>query len=84
MATRLGRFEMPKQVAKDESVSTDTYGKFYAEPFEAGYGRTMGNSLRRVLLSSLEAQRFHPSRSKGRPTNSAASMVWWKMSPTSS
>jgi len=45
---------MPKQVAKDDSVSTDTYGKFYAEPFEAGYGRTMGNSLRRVLLSSLE------------------------------
>ena len=32
MATRLGRFEMPKQVVKDEEVSTSTYGKFYAEP----------------------------------------------------
>ena len=54
MPMRLSRFEMPKRVTKDESVSTDSYGKFVAEPFEAGYGRTIGNSLRRVLLSSLE------------------------------
>ncbi|MEN8254968.1 MAG: DNA-directed RNA polymerase subunit alpha [Verrucomicrobiota bacterium] len=67
MATRLGRFEMPKQVAKDESVSTDTYGKFYAEPFEAGYGRTMGNSLRRVLLSSLEGAAVSSIKIKGAP-----------------
>src|SRR4029078_3566816 len=39
---------------KDEASSTDTYAKFVAEPFEAGYGHTVGNSLRRVLLSSLE------------------------------
>jgi len=67
MATRLGRFEMPKQVSKDESVSTDTYGKFYAEPFEAGYGRTMGNSLRRVLLSSLEGTAVSSIKIKGAP-----------------
>lgn len=67
MATRLGRFEMPKQVVKDESVSTDTYGKFYAEPFEAGYGRTMGNSLRRVLLSSLEGAAVSSIKIKGAP-----------------
>ena len=67
MATRLGRFEMPKQVAKDESVSTDTYGKFYAEPFEAGYGRTMGNSLRRVLLSSLESAAVSSIKIKAAP-----------------
>lgn len=67
MATRLGRFEMPKQVAKDESVSTDTYGKFYAEPFEAGYGRTMGNSLRRVLLSSLEGTAVSSIKIKDAP-----------------
>lgn len=54
MPIRLGRFEMPKRVVKVEAESTDTYGKFIAEPFEAGYGRTIGNSLRRVLLSSLE------------------------------
>src|ERR1700730_4228075 len=54
MPVRYGRFEMPKTLAKDESTSTDTFAKFTAEPFEAGYGHTVGNSLRRVLLSSLE------------------------------
>lgn len=54
MPIRIGRFEMPKRVAKNEVDSTTNYGKFEAEPFEAGYGRTIGNSIRRVLLSSLE------------------------------
>src|SRR6266581_956957 len=54
MPIRYGRFEMPKTLAKDESTPTDTYAKFTAEPFETGYGHTIGNSLRRVLLSSLE------------------------------
>src|SRR5512134_425089 len=54
MPVRLGRFEMPKRLTKDESTATDTYAKFIAEPFETGYGHTVGNSLRRVLLSSLE------------------------------
>src|SRR5207237_158456 len=54
MPIRYGRFEMPKTLTKDESTATDTYAKFIAEPFEAGYGHTVGNCLRRVLLSSLE------------------------------
>ena len=54
MPVRLGRFEMPKRLTKDDAASTDTYAKFIAEPFETGYGHTIGNSLRRVLLSSLE------------------------------
>lgn len=45
---------MPKRVVKDDAQSVDNYGLFEAEPFEAGYGRTIGNSIRRVLLSSLE------------------------------
>ncbi|HJT44927.1 MAG TPA: DNA-directed RNA polymerase subunit alpha [Chthoniobacterales bacterium] len=45
---------MPKTLTKEESTATETYAKFTAEPFEAGYGHTVGNSLRRVLLSSLE------------------------------
>ena len=45
---------MPKSLTKDEDSATATYAKFIAEPFEAGYGHTVGNSLRRVLLSSLE------------------------------
>jgi len=47
-------FEMPKKLECDESTYTDTYGKFIAEPFERGYGITIGNALRRVLLSSIE------------------------------
>ena len=45
---------MPKRLTKQEDTATDTYAKFIAEPFETGYGHTIGNSLRRVLLSSLE------------------------------
>lgn len=45
---------MPKRLQKDDSTATPTYAKFVAEPFETGYGHTIGNSIRRVLLSSLE------------------------------
>ena len=65
MNTRLNRFEMPKFVAKVESTATATYAKFTAEPFEAGYGRTIGNSLRRVLLSSLEGAAVSSVRIQG-------------------
>src|SRR6195952_4123055 len=54
MPVRYGRFEMPKTLTKVEDGATETYAKFVAEPFEAGSGHTGGNSLRRVLLSSLE------------------------------
>ncbi len=65
MSTRLSRFEMPKFVVKDEKTATDTYAQFVAEPFEAGYGRTIGNSLRRVLLSSLEGASIASVRIQG-------------------
>jgi DNA-directed RNA polymerase subunit alpha len=45
---------MPKRLVKDDQTATDTFARFVAEPFETGYGHTIGNSLRRVLLSSLE------------------------------
>ncbi len=54
MPTTLARFEMPKHLIKDEDTATETFARFVAEPFEGGYGHTIGNSLRRVLLSSLE------------------------------
>ena len=54
MPIRLGKFELPKRLIKDEESATDTYTMFTAEPFETGYGHTIGNSLRRVLLSSIE------------------------------
>jgi len=46
--------ELPTRVEEDSVISTDKYGRFYIEPFERGFGTTVGNSLRRVLLSSLE------------------------------
>ena len=45
---------MPKRLQKEDATATETYAKFVADPFETGYGHTVGNSLRRVLLSSLE------------------------------
>ena len=54
MPKRLGKFELPNKLTKIEEGSTPTYAKFIAEPFEAGYGHTIGNSLRRILLSSIE------------------------------
>jgi DNA-directed RNA polymerase subunit alpha len=65
MTVRLGRFEMPKSLVKDEATSTETYAKFIAEPFEAGYGHTVGNSVRRVLLSSLEGAAITTARITG-------------------
>jgi DNA-directed RNA polymerase subunit alpha len=58
---------MPKTLTKDEVSATDTYAKFVAEPFEAGYGHTLGNSLRRVLLSSLEGAAITSVRIEGAP-----------------
>ena len=46
--------ELPTRVERDEQVSTGNYGRFYVEPFERGFGTTIGNGLRRVLLSALE------------------------------
>ena len=54
MHLRWRGFELPNVVNCDANSLTSTYGKFTAEPFERGFGVTIGNSLRRILLSSLE------------------------------
>ncbi len=54
MRIRWRDFEVPNLVICDESTRTSQYGKFIVEPFEKGFGVTIGNSLRRILLSSLE------------------------------
>lgn len=51
---RLGKFELPNKLARLEETATSTFCTFVAEPFETGYGYTIGNSLRRILLSSIE------------------------------
>ncbi len=54
MRVRWRGMELPSRVVPVSDTLTDTYGMFVIEPFERGYGRTIGNSLRRILLSSLE------------------------------
>ena len=54
MHIRWRGLELPSKVECDAQTLTSTYGKFVAEPFERGFGTTVGNSLRRILLSSLE------------------------------
>src|SRR2546425_12261062 len=67
MPVRLGRFEMPKRLTREDSDATPMYAKFVAEPFEAGYGHTIGNSMRRVLLSSLEGAAITSIKLEGAP-----------------
>jgi DNA-directed RNA polymerase subunit alpha len=62
---RLEKFQLPNRLVKDEKTATSTYAAFVAEPFETGYGYTMGNSLRRVLLSSIEGAAITSVRIEG-------------------
>src|SRR5947209_11053725 len=57
--------ELPNRLSSERETLTDTYGKFYAEPFERGFGVTVGNSLRRILLSSLEGSAVTHVRIQG-------------------
>src|SRR5438094_8186376 len=54
MRIRWRGLELPSRVICDRSKLTDSYGEFHVEPFERGFGHTVGNSLRRILLSSPE------------------------------
>ncbi len=54
MGMKLKNFELPKKITFEENSYSPIYGRVIAEPFEKGYGITIGNSLRRVLLSSIE------------------------------
>lgn len=65
MRIRWREFELPNHVVRDEAVSNDSYGMFVAEPFERGFGHTIGNGLRRVLLSSLEGAAITHVRVQG-------------------
>src|SRR3954454_8092714 len=65
MRIRWRGLELPSRVVRDQQISTETYGKFSAEPFERGFGTTVGNSLRRILLSSLEGAAVTHVKIKG-------------------
>ncbi len=65
MRVRWREFELPNRVECDNDTSTGNYGKFTIEPFERGFGHTVGNSLRRVLLSSIEGSALVEARIDG-------------------
>jgi DNA-directed RNA polymerase subunit alpha len=65
MRIRWRGFEMPTRVEKEESTSSATYAKFFAEPFERGFATTIANSLRRVLLSSIQSAAVRSLRVEG-------------------
>ena len=65
MRIRWRGLELPSRVQRDDSVSTRKYGCFIIEPFERGFGTTVGNSLRRILLSSLEGAAVTEVKIKG-------------------
>jgi DNA-directed RNA polymerase subunit alpha len=54
MIKRLGKFELPNRLTKIDQTATDTYAMFVAEPFESGFAHSIGNALRRILMSSIQ------------------------------
>ena len=58
-------FQKPKRLEVDRDSLTDRYGRFYAQPFERGFATTVGNALRRVLLSSIEGAAVTAVRVEG-------------------
>ncbi len=67
MAVKYGKFELPTKIKVDESSKSGTFARFIAEPFEKGFGHTVGNALRRIILSSLEAPSIMSVRIEGVP-----------------
>ncbi len=67
MAVKYGKFELPTKIKVDESSRSATFARFIAEPFERGFGHTVGNALRRIILSSLEAPSIMSVRMDGVP-----------------
>src|SRR6187455_2690219 len=58
-------FQRPRHLEMDDEISNDTYGRFFAQPFERGFGTTVGNAMRRVLLSSIEGAAVTAIRIEG-------------------
>lgn len=67
MPVKYGKFEMPEKIKLDEASQTETFARFIIEPFERGFGHTIGNTLRRIMLASLEAPSIVSIRIAGVP-----------------
>jgi hypothetical protein len=71
MRIRWRGLELPSRVVRDQRSPTDQYGKFHAEPFERGFGTTVGNSLRRILLFLARGRGRHRTSASRVPTTSS-------------
>ncbi|MBY0261495.1 MAG: DNA-directed RNA polymerase subunit alpha, partial [Phycisphaerales bacterium] len=67
MRIRWRGLELPSRVVADPKFKSDVFGRFTVEPFEQGFGTTIGNSIRRILLSSLEGAAVTSVKIKGAP-----------------
>ncbi len=67
MTLRYGKFEMPSKIVIDKDSATQTFSRFIVEAFERGFGHTLGNSMRRMMLSTLEAPAIVSVRIEGVP-----------------
>lgn len=67
MSVKYGKFELPEKISVDHETESNTYARFVAEPFERGFGHTIGNSLRRMMLSALESPAIISIRIEGAP-----------------
>ena len=67
MPVKYGKFEMPEKIKIDEASQTSTFARFIVEPFERGFGHTVCNALRRIMLASLEAPAILSVRIAGVP-----------------
>jgi DNA-directed RNA polymerase subunit alpha len=65
MSTKYGKFEMPEKIKVEEATQTRTFARFVIEPFERGFGHTVGSALRRIMLASLEAPAILSVRIEG-------------------
>ncbi|MCI0382506.1 MAG: DNA-directed RNA polymerase subunit alpha [Chlamydiae bacterium] len=67
MSVKYGKFELPTKIKVDEVSKNGQFARFIAEPFERGFGHTIGNTLRRIMLNSLEAPAIMSARFEGVP-----------------
>ncbi|PCI96091.1 DNA-directed RNA polymerase subunit alpha [Candidatus Aerophobetes bacterium] len=67
MTVKYGKFELPTKIKLDDKDKTDTFARFIAEPFERGFGHTIGNALRRIMLTSMEAPAIISVKFEGVP-----------------
>src|ERR1700674_2880636 len=67
MSVRYGKFEMPQKIIVDQEKAEANFARYVAEAFERGFGHTIGNALRRILLTSLEAPAIISVRIEGIP-----------------